>query len=335
MPLCIVAVQEPGSGAWRFSQLRGLPFGLGSAVNQFNRSAELSTAVCRRCLYILTGHAADDSAAVEVARNASRTQKDFQQLSELKGIRLSESKSQAAAAMCTFLGHAHDFTRLRSDGSLLFGPKLGFREQLVKEIRQIILLNKLGSGRASKLRGKFTWLDTGLLGRVCRGALAALTARQYYEHSEEVHENLLASLLFLEAAAAYHPERAVPLLPEETRPVLVYTDASAEHGKVRIGALVVVPGRSYADALVYDVPTEVQQLWGEHKTIINQAELHAAPLVVTTLPESLRGREVIWFVDNTSAETSLVKSGSPTETMCSLALVASAALTGIGARTWF
>ena len=87
--------------------------------------------------------------------------------------------------------------------------------------------------------------------------------------------------------------------------------------------------------MLYDVPEEVQQLRGEQKAIINQAELHAAPLVVATLPESLRGREVIWFVDNTSAETSLVKSGSPTETMCSLALVASAALAGIGARTWF
>ena len=40
-------------------------------------------------------------------------------------------------------------------------------------------------------------------------------------------------------------------------------------------------------------------------------------------------------MDNTSAETALVKAGSPTETMCFLALVANAALGGLGATVWY
>ena len=44
---------------------------------------------------------------------------------------------------------------------------------------------------------------------------------------------------------------------------------------------------------------------------------------------------VIWFIDNKAAEAALVKAGSPTESMCRLALVATAALTSFGARPWF
>ena len=116
--------------------------------------------------------------------------------------------------------------------------------------------------------------------------------------------------------------------------MLVYTDASAVGDQVRIGALAIAPGVA-PQALIYDVPEEVRALWGTGDVVINQAELHAGPLVATSMPEILRQREVIWFIDNSAAETSMVKAGSPTATMCTLALVCTAALAGLGARTWF
>ena len=69
--------------------------------------------------------------------------------------------------------------------------------------------------------------------------------------------------------------------------------------------------------------------------MINQGELYAAPLTAFSLPDLLRGRDVLWFIDNTSAEAALVKAGSPTESMCALALAAMAALAGLGTRPWF
>ena len=66
MGLAVVAVMDPTSRAWAYVQLRGLPFGLGSAVNQFTRMAVLLTALNRRLLLLLTGHYADDSPAVEL-----------------------------------------------------------------------------------------------------------------------------------------------------------------------------------------------------------------------------------------------------------------------------
>ena len=77
------------------------------------------------------------------------------------------------------------------------------------------------------------------------------------------------------------------------------------------------------------------QRWGTQDTIINQAELHAAPVVACTVPDTLRGADVIWFIDNAAAEAALVKAGSPTQTMCRIALIATAALAAVGARTWY
>ena len=64
-------------------------------------------------------------------------------------------------------------------------------------------------------------------------------------------------------------------------------------------------------------------------------QLMAAPLLVYSAPARLKGKDVIWFLDNASAETALVKAGSPAETMCFLALVANAALGGLGATVWY
>ena len=63
--------------------------------------------------------------------------------------------------------------------------------------------------------------------------------------------------------------------------------------------------------------------------------LPRAPVLSWSLGEQLRNHAVIWFIDNKSAESALVKAGSPTTTMCRLALIAIASFARIGARVWF
>ena len=171
------------------------------------------------------------------------------------------------------------------------------------------------------------WLDTSLSGRPCRGVLAALIARQYWEPSESIADNLRTALQCLAAAVTWLPDRVVKLHPPSSRPTIIYNDAFAEGRKVRIGALVLTPGHT-PQALVYDPPDSVIASWGPQETI--QAESHAAPLLAWSAPELLCGRDVIWILDNTSAECALAKACSPTESMCRLALLATASLAGLG-----
>ena len=163
--------------------------------------------------------------------------------------------------------------------------------------------------------------------------MSALIARQYWEEGVDITGNLRAALLFLMAVVRYQADRSVALMPRPSRPVLVYTDASDEAGRVRVGALV-IDAAGTGHVVVYDVPDDLRSEWGG-ETVINQGELYAAPLTVCSVPDLLRGQDVLWFIDNTSAESALVKAGSPTETMCELALGATAALASLGVRPWF
>ena len=332
--LAVVALQDPTSGKWLYSVLNGLPFGLGAAFNQFSRLPQLISAIARRGLYLLSGHYVDDNVLLEVGHVGGDAQRSFCRLVEMMGILLSPSKKQPTTTMAGFLGHDHDLTRIIADGAAIYSPKAATREKMEELIEQAFARQQLSSGAAAKLRGVANWLDTGLAGRCCRGALTALTARQYWERATHLTQNMSDSLTYLLAAARCAPARSVQLIPEARAPVLVYTDASDEDGRARMGAIVYRPGHK-PHAMMLDATPEIRASWGPQTTIINQAELAAALMVAATVPELLRGMDIIWFIDNSSAESALVKAGSPTETMCRQALYATAMLAGLGCRVWF
>ena len=134
-----------------------------------------------------------------------------------------------------------------------------------------------------------------------------------------------ASLLYLAAVMQHAPSNFVSLARSPSRPVLVYTDASLEKGVARLGAWVLVPG-ARVRVLTYDVSERLLSWRGPSEHIINQIELLTAPVLAVSAPGLIRNRDVLWFIDNSAAESALVKAGSPTQTMSRFALVASACL---------
>lgn len=335
MALCIAAMRDPATGQWAYSQLLGLPFGLGAAVNQFVRAPMLLTAACRRLLYVMCGHYVDDNVILEVVGLGSSAASAGRCLLEgLAGVVLSQEKRRALAAAFVFLGHLHDLRPMFHEGAIVFEPKLGFRES-VGELIYLALATPGASGAlVSKIRGKATFLDSSLAGRCCRGALSALADVQHGEDVEVDVACVVQALLYLAAVAEKAPPRTFRLLDDGRPPVVVYTDASAGDGRIRIGALLLDQGRRPA-ALVYDVPEHLVEAWKGNAGGINQGELYAANVLAFSCPERIRGRDVLWFIDNTSAESALVKCGSTTPSMARLALQASMAFVALGARAWF
>jgi hypothetical protein len=236
--MAVIAVVNPTTRQWEYSALRGLPFGLGSAVNQFNRLPSLITAMARRLLYIMVGHYVDDNAMVELELLGTNAQEAFGQMTEeLVGVMLSKAKRQWMTTMAAFLGHIHDLSRIRTDHAICYGPKPSMRANMESLIVEALQEGRLTAGTAAKMRGIGTWLDTGLAGRCCRGAMTALTARQYWEHGEGMTQNLEECLRYLLAAVRLAPDRAVWLDARRKRPVVVYTDASDEKGVAKIGGI--------------------------------------------------------------------------------------------------
>ena len=190
-------------------------------------------------------------------------------------------------------------------------------------------------GQASKLRGLLQWLDTGLTGRPCRGALAALVARQYWERptGHRLTQKLDLALRYIQEVAHTMPARSIPLGGPEADPVVVYSDAATLSSGLRVGILILEKAQQ-ALCSVYDVPSEVVDAWELRSTYIGQGELLAGPLALTIAPRKFEHRDVYWFIDNVSACSALIKGSSPKEDSSALALVAGLLAARLGCRVW-
>jgi hypothetical protein len=84
-----------------------------------------------------------------------------------------------------------------------------------------------------------------------------------------------------------------------------------------------------------DVPIEVVDFWQFRKQYIGQGELIVGPLCAALFADILKGRDIIWFIDNTSACSALIKGSSPVEDNSAMALIANLALFALAARPWY
>lgn len=335
LSLAVAAVRVPPGGRWGYSQLRGLPFGLGAAVNQFVRMPMLLSAAARRLLLLLCGHYVDDNGVLELAALGTSAADAFRKLAEdFMGVKLSDEKRRPPASLLQFLGHLHDFRPAAREYAIVYEPRLGLREEVSQAIQEALDGNFLAPGDAAKIRGKAQFLDTGLAGKPCRGALSAVADRQYGRERGAITEACALALRFLQAVCSRAVARTVELSRRPQTPVIVYTDASSEDSGMRLGMLVFHP-ETKPQAMVYDVPECTVAPWRGEGQGINQGELYAANVLAWSAPDLLRGQDVIWFIDNTSAESALVKSGSATPSMSRLALQAAAFFAALGARVWF
>ena len=140
----------------------------------------------------------------------------------------------------------------------------------------------MSSGEASHLRGILQWIHTGVSGRPIRGALTALTARQYYEQvtNDVLTRKLREALVYILRVLEVMPSRISSLTDaDESRQVLVYTDAATLPTGLRVGILLTERNHKPVCS-VYDVPEHVVQTWALRSTYIGQGELIAGPLAL-------------------------------------------------------
>ncbi len=99
-----------------------------------------------------------------------------------------------------------------------------------------------------------------------------------------------------------------------------------------MGALVITPTATFA--MVRDISSNITDMWGKQDTIINQAELHIVPVLLHSAPFLFHRKNVFWFIDNTSAESAVIKGASPTASMAKEALAAALMFTSYECRVW-
>ena len=118
-----------------------------------------------------------------------------------------------------------------------------------------------------------------------------------------------------------------------SKQIMIYTDCSEENRQQRIGALIFGCG-AVPLCGSWDVPSWVLA-WSERKQYINQGDLLAGPVLAICHTEVLRGWDVLWFIDNTSALAALIKGSSGVPDSARLAMRATATLTACRCRVWY
>ena len=333
---CVVTFIHPHTHRRVYSRLRGLPFGMGSVVNQFNRLPHLQTAVKRRLFGLLVCHYFDDELLWEIHCLAAKSYGLCAKLSAAWGIIYSDDKRQPMSALTDFLGCSYDWPRFLQDLAAGLYVKESTLRKACGTIQRHQSSGNMTPAEASKLRGLLSWVDKGVTGRALRGALTALVARQYWE---KVPGNRLTSSLLLALEYAYAvlyilPPRLVRFQHRRQRQRVLYTDASTD-GPTGLRLGIWMPDSPHtAQIASYDVPPHVISQWRLRTTYIGQGELLAVPVALSVLRDQLRGCMVTWYIDNTSAASAAIKGSSPEADNSPLALLGGLLAAALGVALW-
>ena len=319
--------RDPCTGRAAFFTMPGFNFGLKSAVLQFNRYPELVVAVARRLFAIVCTHFYDDFTVVEPRVIARRAQEMLGEITTLLGLPFSERKRVWPAAVLTFLGVVSDMSAVQSD-EVAMHVSASRVEKLVTLIDEMLDDRHFPSSSAKSLCGKLQFTLSWVACRFGRAAMQPLFAEREGRLTPAVRDALRFFAAVLPLLQPHTIRLSGPLGP----PALVLSDGACEDGGVRqeVGFLVAIPrdgapcpcGRPSLGHLRrwYDlyhgsapVSEELKEALVYRKQQIGQDEIIGALAPYLSLPRLLAGRDVIHWVDNTSAIAALTKgySGRP------------------------
>ena len=162
---CIITFVHPDTKTRTYYQLLGLPFGVGSVVNQFNRLPQVITAWLRRQLGIMASHYFDDSVHMDWLPLCPQTKTTVLRLNAFFGIVLSTKKRKPMRPMGTFLGRLIDMTRINADGATMFEGKPTTCARALGMMQLALQADRLTASDASKLRGLIQWLNSAIDGK--------------------------------------------------------------------------------------------------------------------------------------------------------------------------
>ena len=335
----VVAAWDTGRQEVRYFTMPGHPFGLRSAVVNFNRVERFMVEVQRIIFLVACGGYFDDEVVCEPDFAGSTGQQIIWWIHQLVGFPFAEKKHEKMRFKNAFLGVVNNSAAMA--GFILIQIKETRRAKMIKQLQDILKRGSLSAAEAASVRGKLTFISMWAFGAVGKAPLQALARRQYSKKgSEDLDENLVRAIEFLLIILPTLPAVSIPLwndAPEEV--LLIWSDAMFEplqddqgdyitvkdetsgfefrSAKATLAFAVFVPwlsgGKWFHSYKDVGMDVFVQMVPGK-KTYIGQLELLAAAATLYSLPDDiLRGRRAYFWIDNMGAKYGLQKSGSSKE----------------------
>ena len=336
LPGLAIAYWDPEAKAVRYVLLRAHPFGLASAVLNFNRIPALGTAALRRMCGVCCTHFFDDVGTLDTVGARGSGQGCVHTLYTLMGIVLDDAKEQSMAFQRIFLGVLLDLARAQTHAVIKVDVKPGLREALWQEMEEMLDADYCTPGEAAKLRGRLTWASSSMYGKCARGGRAPLVRQQYAATTPRLSQDMRDALHFLQAMVMQVPGREVHLLPAVSQPLVLYSDASWEPREMNFPGLggVLCGQGPHVRGMAATVPTLVTQDLEERATQIAPLEALAVLQATLCFAQQLHQRDVLLFVDNQAIVAALVRGTSPSPDIARIVSACHLVWAVLGARVW-
>ena len=311
--LSIIAVKDPVSLTNRFFEALAMMFGTTAAVYAFLRFSRAIAAIAACSLSLVVVEFFDDFSQVEPTVTAESAQLAMEEVIKLLGWKLSESEKKRKPFDQEFvsLGVLIDLSQA-ADGWIVLKNKEGRISNIKDLVQATLQRGQMMFRDALSIRGKIQFAEGQAFGRIA-GPLSRVLSmwanlggpRRLDSGTKELMVNTVA---FMETAP---PKRIGPR--HSAPPVLVFTDGACEN-EVSIGG-VLIDGDTcrYFGAVMKQDVVDSWKTKLEQEQVIGQAELYPLMVARLTFKDWLRGRRVIYFIDNEAARLGLVKAYSPVE----------------------
>ena len=258
------------TGGVVFYAVRGLPFGLTSAVIQFNRIPQFTCMVARRYMSLWTAHYYDDFGNFSLESSGASSQAALVWIHDsFIRFALAAEKRVPWSQRAIFLGIRVDFSKVFRSQHLILSPTRSRCVKALAILDECKAKNHVGRGVSSSLLGKVGFMSTSCCAWIGRFFTLVLVNRIYRDTFFGWTPEFTAGRDFLGAFTALddweklplpakgeeawvppiHLARRVRVAGMETPPVHLYTDAMFE-GKgtpdspfiAGLGAVIVCPG---------------------------------------------------------------------------------------------
>ena len=333
----ISAVWSPIGRKWLFLRLLGNAFGLTAAVQNFNRRPALLCAVARRTLGMAVASYFDDFGLIDFAGANGLGLEQLSILIALFGAPQSPSKRMPMAATRSYLGQVVHLGPAAENGTVVLEAKPNARHEAADELSAMAESDKIAQARASKIRGKVGWINSATYGRCGRFGTGVLKKFQYdlANGGRKVSGDDAADLRMLARMIVIIPPRIVRVLAPPRPRVIVYSDASWEQ-EARLGWIVFRKADDSIPQGRTSLVTEgvLDQLI-ERKTQIMACEAIAVPQAIIREPHLFAGSDVIWFIDNEAACSSLVRGTSSQDDIGTIAGITHFLMLRYHIRIWY
>jgi len=315
----LIAIWSTTHESVRFHEVFGHNFGLLSAVTNFSRVPAILVAVARRLFAVMVENYIDDYMIPDFIFSKGSAQSSLGFVHNLFGFPLAPEKRKLVASSNIILGMICDMSRVSSERVVIFQPRGEKLEEALEIMRSCRRKDCLDNKSAEICAGKLNFLLSATYGRVGRAATLPLVQR--INGGSKGHPNFTKAehsmVEFFEALLPNLKPRVVNLGGEEKGPVVVYSDASSDGKKHKLGIVIFDTNAPLSPPMFASSPppswalkilkAEYVYEEGEEKVhLICPLELLAAIAVGSTFPDVVKGRRVMLFIDNTAALSSVV-----------------------------